>query len=303
MAGWACYAMLDLFVGYDHQTLDVTLHDLTMVQSPIGALQLTCLPQGWTNTVAIFHDDISFLLTPKIPHIAHSFVNNCTIKGLPTCYKTNDGGYNTIPENPGIRKFIWQHLQDVHRILHHLCTAGATISAKKIIIASPKIIILGHKCTYEGCIPNNLKITHVRDWPPCKNLSDVWAFLGLTGFMRIWIRNYSSFARPLVDLTRKGAAFVWQEEHESGMQALKDAIITSPALISIDYSSDRPVFLSIDSSWRGVGWILAQECADGRRRPARFGSLAWNERETRYSQAKLELYGLFRALRALRLYL
>jgi len=87
------------------------------------------------------------------------------------------------------------------------------------------------------------------------------------------------------------------------MQALKDAIITSPALISIDYSSDRPVFLSIDSSWRSVGWILAQECADGRRRPARFGSLAWNERETRYSQAKLELYGLFRALRALHLYL
>jgi hypothetical protein len=87
------------------------------------------------------------------------------------------------------------------------------------------------------------------------------------------------------------------------MQALKDAIITSPALISIDYVSDRPVFLSIDSSWRGVGWILAQECADGRRRPARFGSISWNERETRYSQAKVELYGLFRALRALRLYI
>ena len=120
--------------------------------------------------------------------------------------------------------------------------------------------------------------------------------------MRIWIRNYSALARPLVDLTRKGTTFVWHEEHESAMQALKDAIITSSALISIDYNSDRSVFLSIDSSWRGVGWILAQECADGRRRPARFGSISWNERESRYSQAKVELYGLFRALRALRLY-
>jgi hypothetical protein len=121
--------------------------------------------------------------------------------------------------------------------------------------------------------------------------------------MRIWIRNYSSLARPLVDLTRKGAAFVWQDEHESAMQALKDAITTSPALISIDYPSDRSIFLSIDSFWRGVGWILAQNSADGCRRPARFGSIAWNERETRYSPAKLELYGLFRALRALRLHL
>ena len=50
-------------------------------------------------------------------------------------------------------------------------------------------------------------------------------------------------------------------------------------------------------------WILAQECPDSCRCPARFGSLTWNERETHYSQAKLELYGLFRALCALCLYL
>jgi hypothetical protein len=87
------------------------------------------------------------------------------------------------------------------------------------------------------------------------------------------------------------------------MQALKDAIINSPALISIDYSSDRPVYLSFNSSVRGVGWILSQECPDGTRRPSRFGSISWNERESRYSQAKLELYGLFRALRALRLHI
>lgn len=42
---------------------------------------------------------------------------------------------------------------------------------------------------------------------------------------------------------------------------------------------------------------------DGRRRPARYGSIPMNEREARYSQPKLELYGLFRALRAYRLYL
>jgi hypothetical protein len=45
----------------------------------------------------------------------------------------------------------------------------------------------------------------------------------------------------------------WQEQHDRAMQELKNAIITSPALIHIDYSS-RPVFLSIDSSWRAVGW-------------------------------------------------
>ena len=87
------------------------------------------------------------------------------------------------------------------------------------------------------------------------------------------------------------------------MHDLKDAIIHSSALISIDYSSSHSVYMGIDSSPRGVGWILSQDCSDRMRRPAPFGSLSWNEREARYSQPKHELYGLFRALRALCMHL
>ena len=121
--------------------------------------------------------------------------------------------------------------------------------------------------------------------------------------MRVWIKDYSAIAQPLVNLTFKGAPFAWQEEHAQAMESLKAAIIESHALISIDYSTDRAIYLPVDSSVRGVGWILAQDCSDGRRRPSHFGSISWNERESRYSQAKLKLYRLFRALRAMRLYL
>ena len=288
--------MLDLFIRYDHHTLNVASHDLTTVQSPIGAVWLTCLPQGWTNAVAIFHDDVTFILASEIPHKVRTFVNDCTIKGLPTRYKTDDGGYETIPENPSICRFIWEHAQDIHQILHRLRTTGATISAKKIVVASPKITILGHQCTYKGHIPDDSKITCVCNWPSCKSLSNVRAFLGLASFMCVWICNYSAIAHPLVNLTHKGTLFTWQDKHKSAMQALKDAITTSPALISINYSSDLAIYLSIDSSWHGVGWILAQDCADGRRRPTHFSSITWNERKTCYSQAKLKLYGLFQAL-------
>ena len=303
MAGRSCYTMLDLFVGYDHRTLDISSRDLTTIQSPIGAVRLTCLPQGWTNAGAIFHEDVTFILEPEIPHVAWPYMDDCSIKGPATRYETPDGSFDTIPDNPGIRSFIWQHLSDVHRILHRLRCSGATVSAKKLFIAVPEVVILGHKCNYEGRIPDDSKIARIRDWPTCRSVTDVRAFLGTTGFMRIWIKNYSSIARPLVNLTRKGQAFSWSEEHDLAMQALKDAIMHSPSLISIDYSSDLAVYLAVDSSTRGVGWILSQDCPDGKRRPARFGSISWNERESRYSQAKLELYGLFRALRSLRLYL
>jgi hypothetical protein len=52
----------------------------------------------------------------------------------------------------------------------------------------------------------------------------------------------------------------------------------------------------------GVGFILSQRGEDEKKYPSRFGSIVFNERESRYSQAKLELYGLFRALKATQLY-
>jgi hypothetical protein len=97
--------------------------------------------------------------------------------------------------------------------------------------------------------------------------------------------------------------FIWQAQHEEAMQVLKDTIIHLSTLISIDYASSRSVYLAIDSSIRGIGWILSQDCTNGKRRPARFSLISWNECESCYSQAKLELYSLFRALHALRLYL
>jgi hypothetical protein len=295
--------MLDLFVGYDHRVLDIASRDLTTFQTPLGAYRCTVLPQGATNAVAIFHGDVTFILEPEIPDIAKPFLDDTVVRGPASRYERPGGEYETIPENPGIRRFVWEHLNDVHRVIHRLRHAGATVSAPKIFLATPEVIILGHKCTYEGRIPDDSKVARIKTWPPCSTVTDVRAFLGLSGYMRIWIKDYSSIARPLVNLTRKETAFVWEDQHADAMQALKDAIVASPALIPIDYTTDRPVFLAVDSSTRAVGWILSQQCEDGRRRPSRFGSIAWNERESRYSQAKIELYGLFRALRALRIHI
>jgi reverse transcriptase-like protein len=293
MAGHTCYTMLDLFVGYDHHTLDISSHNLTTIQSPIGIVRLTCLPQGWTNVGAIFHKDITFILEPEISHMAWPYMDDCSIKGLATCYETANGGYNTILENPSIHTFIWQYLSDVYHILHHLHCAGATISAKKLFIAVPKVIILGYKCNYEGHIPDNSKIACIQDWPACKNITDIQAFLGTTGFICIWIKNYIASAWPLVNLTCKGQAFIWTEEHDQAMQALKNAIIHFPSLISIDYSFNHTVYLAMDFSTCGMGWILSQDCSDGKHCFTCFGSISWNEHESCYSQAKLELYGLF----------
>ena len=61
-AGRSCGAMLDLYVGYDERLIAEASRDYTTFQTPYGALRLVTLPMGWTNSVPIFHDDISFIL-------------------------------------------------------------------------------------------------------------------------------------------------------------------------------------------------------------------------------------------------
>jgi hypothetical protein len=80
--------MLDLFVDYDHHTLDVSSCDLTTFQTPLGAHQCTGLPQGSTNAIAIFHGDVTFLLEPEIPKVAKPFLNNTAVRSPASCYET-----------------------------------------------------------------------------------------------------------------------------------------------------------------------------------------------------------------------
>jgi hypothetical protein len=61
--------MLDLYVGYDERALAESSRDYTTFQSPFGALRLTTLPMGWTNSVPIFHDNITFILQAETPHV------------------------------------------------------------------------------------------------------------------------------------------------------------------------------------------------------------------------------------------
>ena len=89
------------------------------------------------------------------------------------------------------------------------------------------------------------------------------------------------------------------------MDDLKDTLINSSALRPIDYKSESSVILSVDMSNIAIGYLLSQcDPLDTKRRYyVKFGSITLNAREARFSQPKLELYGLYRTLRALKLIL
>jgi len=292
-AGYMVYSMMDLYSGYDQRMLHKDSRDLMTFGTPLGPHRLTTLLQGHANAVQVYQGNTAFILQHEIPEYTSPFVDDVPVKSVQTCYQRKDGTYETIPNNPGIHRFIWEHCIVINRILQRLENVGTTVSVSKFVLAAPTATIVGHKCTFEGRMPKESKVQKICDWPEPTNHTQVCRFLGTCGVLRIFIRNFSRIARPLINLMKKDVPFVYGAEQCEAMQILKDAVLSSPTLKRLDYASECEVILVVDTSNIAIGFILLQVGEDGKRYPSRFGSIVLTKVESHYSQAKLELYGLF----------
>jgi hypothetical protein len=117
----------------------------------------------------------------------------------------------------------------------------------------------------------------------------------------VWLALFRSslktslHAHPLIQLTRKDEPFIFGPEQIQVQEALKAALLKSPALRAIDYTSSAPIILAIDTSYITIGFHLCQcdVTTLSRHYYNRFCSITLNDRESKYSQPKLEIYGLY----------
>src|SRR5271170_5331815 len=299
-AGHACGGMLDLCVGYEERTLSESSRDLTTFQTPFGALRLVTLPMGWTNSVPIFHDDVTYILQPEIPDVTVPFIDDVPIKGPKSRYQLEDGSYEVIKENPGIRKFVWEHFQNLNRVVQRMKYCGGTFSGPKTVLCADEIVVVGLRCTYEGRLPETDRVGVIIRWPPFNTVTDVRMFLGTIGVCRVFIKDFARLAGPLNELLRNSKVFEWGPRQEKSMAELKEVLLQAVPLGNIDYESDGAVVLAVDTSYMAVGFYIYQEDPTGKNKNifVRFGSITMNEREARFSQPKRELFGLKRALEA-----
>ncbi|GBE81974.1 hypothetical protein SCP_0403500 [Sparassis crispa] len=169
----SCYASFDLFIAFDQRTLHPDSRDLTTFQSPLGALCLTTIPMGYTNSVQIMHGDVTFILQDEIPHVMIPYIDDVPVKNGTMRYETSDRGYEVIPQNSGICRFIWEHAENVNHVIHRLEMAGATLSGKKCNICGPELEYLGRLYNYEGRWPLPSRIQKIVDWPACMTVTEV----------------------------------------------------------------------------------------------------------------------------------
>jgi hypothetical protein len=262
--GYTVYSMMDLYSGYNQHMLHKDSHNLMTFGTPLGPHCLTTLPQGHANAIQVYQGDTAFILQHEIPKYTLPFVDDVPVKSVQMCYQRKDGTYETIPDNPGICHFIWEHCIMINHILQHLENVGATVSTSKFILAAPTTTIVGHKCTFKGHVPEESKIQKICDWPEPTNHTQVCRFLGTCGVLCIFICDFLRIAHPLINLMKKDTPFIFGTEQHEAMQILKDSVLSSPMLKHLDYTSECEVILVINTLNIAIGFILLQVGKDGK---------------------------------------
>lgn len=296
--GYRTYALADLFSGYDQRRLAPASRDMTTIRTPIGVFRHTNLLQGATNSVAEFQRSVNWVYQADIPQSVRPFVDDLAMKGGTT------QGDALHDERFGIREFVWQHGVELERLLFRTAHAGLTISGPKFTVITPALNILGHIVSQEGVMMSRKSMNKIKDWrTPLKNVKELRGFLGTVGAVRQFVPEFARHDEPLRRLLNKRNAYDWTAEHDAAVAALKAEVGQDRILAKLVYGESRPIFLAVDSSSIAAGLAIFQEDQHGVRQPVRFDSIPFTDVESRYSQPKLELCGVYKALRRCRIHL
>ena len=111
-------------------------------------------------------------------------------------------------------KTLQEHIHHIRKALEKLRTAKLYARLHKCSFFQKRVEYLGFDVSAQGVQPSPEKVRTVVEWPRPQSVKDVRSFLGLAGFYRRFIKQFSLKARPLTDLTKDGITWQWTEKEE-----------------------------------------------------------------------------------------
>ena len=150
---------------------------------------------------------------------------------------------------------VEEHMAHLRTVLQPLQSAGFTLNPEKITVAASEIKYLGHS-SVRGISLLPVRVVAINSYPPPTNLRTLRRFIGMAGFYARFIPDFSKRAAVLHALKKKGAKFVWTQEHQTAFNSLKQALMEAPVLQVPDFSKE--FVLVMDASDLAVSAVLNQ---------------------------------------------
>ncbi|CAO2144897.1 unnamed protein product [Urochloa humidicola] len=235
LVGARWFTTLDLSSGF-HQIL-MKLQDRykTAFQTHHGHYEYLVMPYGVTGGPATFQQQMNTLLGPFLRKFVVVFIDDILI-------------YSKTWE---------EHLQHIESVFSVLQEQQFKVKLPKCAFAQEQLSYLGHVISVQGVSTDPRKVADVQKWPTPQSVKELRGFLGLAGYYRRFVKNFSLISRTLSNLLKKGEIFLWTSTHEEAFQTLKLALTSAPVLALPDFH--KQFIIETDASEKGIGAVLQQD--------------------------------------------
>nr|AAK92604.1 Putative retroelement [Oryza sativa Japonica Group] len=274
LKGATVFSKIDLRSGY-HQ-LRIKEEDIpkTAFTTRYGLFECTVMSFGLTNAPAFFMNLMNQVFMEYLDKFVVVFIDDILI-------------YSRTKE---------EHEEHLRLALEKLREHQLYAKFSKCEFWLSEVKFLGHVISAGGVAVDPSNVESVTNWKQPKTVSEIRSFLGLAGYYRRFIENFSKIAKPLTRLLQKDVKYKWSEECEQSFQELKSSLISAPILILPDPKKGFQVYC--DASKLGLGCVLMQ---DGK--VVAYASRQLGPHEKNYPTHDIELAAVVHALKIWRHYL
>ena len=260
LQGACVFSKIDLRSGY-HQ-LKIRPMDIPKIAfiTKYGLFEYTVMSFGLTNAPAFFMHMMNKVFMDYLDKFVVVFIDDILVFS-----KTEE-----------------EHENHLRLVLQKLRENKLYAKLSKCAFWIYEVPFLGHIISKGGIAVDPSKVKDVSDWPIPQNVREVRGFLGLAGYYRRFIENFSKIAKPMPSLLEKGVAFKWTEARQTAFEELKKRLTAAPVLILPDQQKRFTVYC--DASKEGLGCVLMQD-----RQVIAYASRQLRKHEVNYPTHDLEL--------------
>ena len=272
------FSCLDLKSGYWQIAMHEADKPKTAFVSHQGLYEFNVMPFGLTNAPSVFQDLMNHVLRGIRNKYAMAYIDDILV-------------YSRTYED---------HIKHLTEVFRRLEKAKLKLKLSKCEFFKSRVNYLGHVISDKGIEPNPEKVVKVRAMKPPTAVREVRGFLGAVGYYMKFIECFAKIAKPLVQLTKKNARFVWGPNCQLAFETLKEKLASAPILAYPD--PNLPYKLYTDASEYAVGAVLTQDFGQGEQ-VIQYVSHKLNAGQQKWPTIEREGFAIVYAVNRLRHYL